>query len=135
MASIELREDRRAAINDSHATFCGIAGNIGVEAASDLMAFVELDDKTPAWSTVIAAPDTAMVPKDMPAALVMMVFRAVNKMTLQTLPAVMTYMQRYPKEMQMLFVNQVLRIPDKAAAATRVKEFKDWIVLNHYLMK
>lgn len=135
LASIELREDRRAKINDKHATFCALAGNIGVEAAADLMVFIDLDDKTPSWASVISAPDTALVPKDTPTALVMMVFRAVAKSEKDTLNAVMTYIRRFPKEMQMMFVNQILRVPKKAAIAALNAEFKEWITANHYLMK
>ena len=131
LASIELREDRRAAINDPDITLAAIAGNIGARAALDLMAFVQLADKLPAWATITTAPEKAAVPDN--AAALMTVFRAVMRTTEDTLDAVMTYIKRLPKEMQCVFATQLLRSRKPWAAVNG--EFTTWVRENHWLMK
>lgn len=133
LASIELREDRRAAIGDPDITLAAIAGNIGPRAALDLMAFVQLSDKLPAWATIVNAPDKAAVPTDNAAAMMMTVFRAVMRTTEDTLDAVMTYTKRLPKEMQCVFATQLLR--SKKPWASLNMEFTNWVRENHWLMK
>jgi hypothetical protein len=132
LASIELREDRRAAIDDPDITLAAIAGNIGARAALDLMAFVKLADKLPAWATVINTPDKAVVP-DNAAAMMMTVYRAVMRTTEDTLDNVMTYVQRLPKEMQCVFAVQLLR--SRKPWAGMNSRFTAWCRDNVWLMK
>lgn len=132
LASIELREDRRRAVDDPSITLAAIAGNIGPRAALDLMAFVELADKLPAWATVINAPEKAVVP-DNAGAMMMTVYRAVMRTTEDTLDNVLTYMQRMPKEMQCVFATQLLRSRKPWAAINR--RFTDWARENMWLLK
>ena len=80
LASIELREDSRQAIDDPDITLAAIAGNIGARAALDLMAFVQMADKLPSWQLIVNAPDKAPVP-DNAAAVMMTVHRAVMRST------------------------------------------------------
>lgn len=133
LASIELRDDRRTAIGDPDITLAAIAGSIGPRAALDLMAFVELADKLPAWATIINSPEKAALPLDNAAALMMTVFRAVMRTTADTLDPVMAYIQRLPKEMQSVFATQLLRAR-KPWAVTNM-EFTKWVRENHWLMK
>ena len=132
LASIELREDRRSAVGDPDITLAAIAGNIGARAALDLMAFVQLADKLPAWASIINTPDRAKVP-DNAAAIMMTVYRAVMRTTEDTLDAVMEYVQRLPKEMQCVFATQLLR-SGKPWAVTN-GDFSSWITANHWIMK
>lgn len=132
LASVELREDRRAAIDDPDVTLAAIAGNIGPRAALDLMAFVQLADKLPAWATIINAPDKAPVP-DNAAAVMMTVYRAVMRTTETTLDAVLTYIQRLPKEMQCVFATQLLRARKPWAVVNG--GFTQWVRENHWIMK
>lgn len=132
LASIELREDRRAAINDADATLAGIAGNIGPRAALDLMAYVQLADKLPAWDLIINEPTKAPVP-DNAAAIMMVVFKSVMRATSQTLDSILVYVQRLPKEMQCVFASQLLR-SGKAWAATN-GSLNKLIRDNHWLLK
>lgn len=133
LASIELREDRRAAVGDPDITLAAIAGNIGPRAALDLMAFVELSDKLPAWATITNAPEKAVLSLDNAAALMMTVFRAVMRTTAGTLDPVMVYIKRLPKEMQCVFATQLLRA-NKPWAVTNM-QFTQWIRENHWVMK
>ena len=133
LASIELRDDVRAAVGDWDATLAAIAGNIGARGAMDLMAFVQLADKMPAWKLVVAEPTMAAMPTD--TAMVLMVFKAVSQVTEETLPAVMTYVKRMPKEMQCMFAQNLLRIRSKSAFAALNRDFTTWVAENHWIMK
>lgn len=133
LASLELREERRAAINDPDITLAAIAGNIGARAALDLMAFVQLADKLTAWNMIVAKPNTASIPSDNAAAMMMTVWRAVMRTTAETLDPVMTYIQRLPKEMQCVFATQLLR-SRKPWAVTNMN-FTNWVRDNHWVMK
>lgn len=132
LASIELREDRRQAIDDPDITLAAIAGNIGARGAADLMAYVQLADKLPAWASITNAPDKAMVP-DNAAAMMMTVHRAVMRTAEQTLDNVMTYIQRMPKEMQCVFATQLLRAQKPWAVLNAA--FTAWVRENHWMMK
>lgn len=133
LASIELREDRRQAIDDPDITLAAIAGNIGQRAALDLMAFVQMADKLPAWASIINAPDRATVP-DNAAAMMMTVHRAVMRSTKETLDAVMTYVKRLPKEMQCVFATQLLRMKGRPWVPLNAT-FTAWIRDSHWLLK
>lgn len=135
LSSLELREDRRSAVDDNAVTLAAIAGNIGPRAALDLMAFVDLADKLPAWDTIINAPDVAPVPKNNAAAMMMTVHRAITRVTPETLIPVLEYIERLPKEMQCIFARGVLKIPAKAAKCASIKQFTDWVNANHWIMK
>ena len=133
LASIELRDDRRSAIGDPDITLAAIAGNIGARAALDLMSFVHMADKLPAWATIINAPDKAPVP-DNAAAIMMTVHRAVMRTDKDVFSNVVTYIKRLPKEMQCVFATQMLRVKKQAWVATN-NEFTNWVRENHWLMK
>ena len=135
LASHELRPEVRSAVGDMDATRAALAGNIGPRAALDLMAFVELSDKMPSWDSITQTPDTALLPKDSPAAMCLTVFSAVAKFDKQTLPAVITYMKRLPLEIQCMFVSQVMRTGAKGAMAAQYKPFTDWLRETHWAMK
>lgn len=131
LASFELREDRRSAINDPDITLAAIAGNIGTRAALDLMAYVQMADKMPAWSLIVNMPDTVPLPTG--SALMMSVYRCTNRVTEETLDAVMTFVKRLPKEMQCFFATRLLRAKKPWAALNA--EFTAWVNKNHWLMK
>lgn len=133
LASIELRDDRRTAVDDADITLAAIAGNIGPRAALDLMAFVQLADKLPSWQLIVNNPDKAPVP-DNAAAIIMTVHRAVMRTERDTLSNVMTYIKRLPREMQCVFATQLLRMKGKPWIPTN-DNFTAWIRENHWLMK
>jgi hypothetical protein len=132
LASIELREERRARINDPDITLAALAGNLGPRAALDLMAFVHLADKLPSWDLVVNQPTKAPVP-DNAGAVMMTVFKAVRRATADTLDNLLVYIQRLPKETQCVFVSQLLRSgkPWAALNGNLNKLVRD----NHWLLK
>lgn len=135
LAAIELDEERRQKVGNEDVTFAAIAGNIGVHAAANLMAFVHLDDKAPSWHSIVSDPDTANLPIDNAAAMVMTVFKCISKFEKDTLNPVMTYLKRLPKEMQAIFVNRTMQTKNKNVIAALDPQFTQWVRENHWMMK
>lgn len=135
LASIELQEDRRRKVNNKTATLAGIAGNIGMRAALDLYAFVELGDKMPRWDTITTEPTRASTCGDSPAAMVLTVFSCVAKVDKTTLDAVMVYIKRLPTEIQALFAVQLVRNKDKSGWAAMNQNFTNWVQANNWVFK
>lgn len=135
LAAVELEEDRRQMVGNDDATFAAIAGNIGVRAAADLMAFIHLNDKTPSWNEIIHDPSHASMPEDNAAALMMTVFKCISKVEKETLNAVMIYISRLPKEMQAIFANRLMQIKTKSVMAALNAQFTQWVRDNHWMMK
>jgi hypothetical protein len=133
LASIELREDRRLAVDDDEATYAAIAGNIGARAALDLMAFVMLEKKAPRYAQIINDPDNAKV-ADSEAAMCMTAFSCVQKVQAHEMDAVMTYVLRLPREIQCLFATQVMRTKGKQMMACNNRQFSKWTAENSWLM-
>lgn len=134
MASIELRDDVRAAVNDEDATQAAIAGNIGLRGALDLMAFVKLNDKTPRYNEIVANPTSARIYDESPAALCMTIYNCVGRVTLEEFDAVLTYIKRMPKELQALFALLITRSPKKQLIALRNRQFSEWVAKNSWIM-
>ena len=135
LASLELRDVQRDAVGDKQATLAAIAGNIGARAALDLMAFVDLADKLPAWDLIVNAPDSAPVPDKSPAAMMMTVHRAISRVERETIDPVMTYIKRMPKELQCVFTKRVLGIRSKSGTIATHRGFSQWVAQNHWLLK
>lgn len=134
LAALELDDDRRNLVGDDDATFAAIAGNIGTQAAADLMAFVHLADKTPSWNSIINSPDSANVPDDNAGAMIMTVFKCISKVDKNTLNSVMAYIKRLPKEMQGVFANRIMAVKTKATMVAMNMEFTKWVRENHWMM-
>lgn len=132
LASIDLRDDVRAAVGDPDATLAALAGNLGPKAALDLMAFVQLADQMPAWDSIIKAPEVATLATDNAAALVVTVFSCVARVEKKTLAPVLTYIKRMPTEIQCMFATQLLR-SGKAFAALDTG-FTKFIRDNHWAL-
>lgn len=135
LASIELQEDRRAKIGNPNATFVAIAGNLGARAAADLMAFVQLADKMPAWDTIAKAPESAMVPDESPAAMCLTVYSCVAKVEKDTFNNVLIYIQRLPTEIQCMFATQLMRTRSKSSWAAMNDNFTKWIMKNSWVLQ
>lgn len=134
LASMELREDVRTAVNDEDATQAAIAGNIGLRGALDLMAFVQLNDKCPRYSEIVTNPDTARIYSDSAAALCMTIYSCVARVEKDDFDAVMTYIKRMPRELQALFATMVTRSPKKQLMAVRNMNFSRWVSDNSWIM-
>lgn len=134
LASLELREEVREKVGDLNVTMAAIAGNCGTRFALDLMATVQLGDKLAPWKLIEEAPEKAPLPTDSPAAMMISVHRCKTKVDKYNVPAVMTYVQRMPKELQAIFAKQVMRIPSKATILATHRPFVEWISANNWLM-
>jgi hypothetical protein len=120
---------KRKAIGDE-AMLASLIGLLGEAGARDLHAFVNLDDKLPAFDSLIASPDSAPIPDD-PIAVCILVYKAVAHVTAQQMPKWVTYMNRLKKENQGLFARSLLESPNAKAAGC--KEFIDWATQNNYI--
>lgn len=83
-----------------------LMGTIGERAALDLMTYVELANQLPSLESIKKQPKTATVPTS-PAAVCMVVFRALQLVDAAWLDAWMTYMARISTEAQGMFVNGI----------------------------
>lgn len=113
----------------TNAVLAGMIGTIGESAARDMLAFVEYQDQLPAWDSIIKNPTTAKVPESVGACAVL-VFGAVAKMERDTLPAFLTYLERFPAEWQVVFAVTVTKNPAKQAVAFTSSKFTDWVRRN-----
>lgn len=123
-----------AEIPDDDAVRATLAGLIGPRSAADLQVYVNLGNKLPAWQSIFNNPVAAALP-DNPAAMMMVVHRAITRTTADILDPVMVYMKRLPLELQAVFVNQLLRIKSKSTFAARNAGFTQWCIANNWMMR
>ena len=110
-----------------------LAGLIGARSAADLHVYVQMGNKLPSWNSIVTAPLQAAVP-DTPTMCMMLVHRAITRTTEDTLDAVMVYMKRLPMELQAVFVNQFLRIPQRSKFGALNDSFTKWCMANNWVM-
>lgn len=135
LASIELDPVRRAKVGSYNATLAGVAGNIGVRAALDLMAFVQLADKMPAWAMIVSNPTGASICENSPAAMCLTMFSCVAKVERATLDTVLVYIKRLPPEIQGMFVRQLLKVKSKSTFAALNRNFTELVNEHHWMIK
>lgn len=110
-----------------------ISGTVGESAARDMLAFVDVADKLTKWDEIMAAPDTARVP-DNPIACVMLALSAVARIDKETVTAWVKYMQRLPKEVQFLFASNAMRNKKSSGALVSNREFSVWCTSNAWAL-
>ena len=115
-----------------NATMVALAGTIGEAAARDMSAFFSLADGLPSRQAVYSSPDTAKLPDD-PAARVILVMREIQAYDKKTFDAVVTYMKRFPKELQALFFHSITKSPHQFEVA-KLKSFMQWVNENHQFL-
>lgn len=113
------------------ATMAGLSGWLGEMGARDLSAFLAVADKLPSYEAVLKDPSTAPVPKDA-AAVMVLVFGLLAKISADTMDPTMTYINRLPKEAQAVFFDMAIN-GSKANIAVRNAAFKKWAQVNNYL--
>lgn len=101
-----------------------LAGTVGPAAAADLRAFLAIADKLPAWESVVASPESAHLPDD-PMARVILTVKAINAVSEQTLAAVFKYVQRMEDEHQAMFCKSMINNTRTQAWAVKCREFRD----------
>lgn len=133
--SLEKASDimkQRALLDDTQLT-AALVGTIGDRAALDLAAFIALADKLPTQKQIKEDPMNAPVP-DSPAAVCMVVYRALATIERDWVGEWLTYMNRLAKEAQGLFVNGVRAAQySRRDYVVQNKKFQDWCFNNNYM--
>lgn len=118
----------------SHNTLvASLIGQMGMRAAMDLIAFVEMADKLPSLQSIKDDPSTAKVPQNA-AAVCMVVYRALSAMDRDWIDNWLVYLNRLDPEAQGMFANGV-RTPkySKRSMVMTNKMFTQWCVANNYM--
>jgi len=122
----------RGVLDDTQLT-AALIGTIGERAALDLAAFIALADKLPTREQIETDPMSAPIP-DSPAAVCMVVYRALATIERKWVGEWLTYMNRLSKEAQGLFVNGVRATNySRRDYVVQNKGFQDWCLANNYM--
>ena len=122
----------RHVLDDTQLT-AALIGTIGDRTALDLAAFIALADKVPTRDQIETDPMNAPVP-DSPAAVCMVVYRALATIERKWVDQWLTYMNRLSKEAQGLFVNGVRATNySRRDYVVQNKKFQDWCMANNYM--
>jgi MoxR-like ATPase len=116
---------------DRQTTMAGMAGWLGEAAARDAVAFLDVADTLPSYDSIVKDPAMAAVPKDA-AAVMVVVFGLLQRIAADNMTAIMTYMNRIPKEAQAVFFDFAIS-GQRANIAVRNSAFKQWAADNNYL--
>lgn len=112
-----------------HATIGhALAGTIGPAAAYDVMALLQMNEKLPTIKEILASPTKASLP-DSPAALILLIYTAVQSIEKETIDPWMKYIQRMKTEAQALFATTVLRT-GKGSTVGSSKAFIEYATRN-----
>jgi hypothetical protein len=84
-----------------------LMGVVGERAAMDILTILRLDNTLPSFASIVASPTTAKVAKD-GASLCLIVSKLLGNCTKDNFDAVMTYLDRLPREAQALFMRGVM---------------------------
>ena len=113
-----------------NATMVALAGTIGEAAARDMSAYFSLADALPTRDSIYKTPDKAKVPSD-PSARVILLMRELVSFDKKTFDAVVTYLNRFPKELQALFMHQIQKSEVNRSAVAKHPSFAKWVNENH----
>ncbi len=116
-----------------NAMMAALAGTIGEAAAKSMSAFIALEGKLMKFSDVMKEPKTCKVPDDV-SALVMMMFEAVDNLTLQDeVNDYMDFVKRIPSsEVQSIFYTMMIRTKTKLARYNQA--INKWSADNHMVL-
>lgn len=106
------------------------AGLIGAGAATQLAAHIRLEDKIPVWADILAQPTTCRLPEQ-PDAQMLVCFHTSGRVDAKSLPRVITYIKRLPKEFQSVFVKYATR---RDGLLMSEKDMVKWVTENATLM-
>lgn len=115
---------KRRSIIGNQSTALALVGTVGNSAAKDMAAFFSLADALEKYATIEASPETAKIPTNV-AARLMMVFGLNARVTDKTIGAHLTYMKRMPEEMQAVWGRNLVR-SSKAGVAMSMRSFAQW---------
>ena len=106
-----------------------LIGTIGESAAGDLMAFAKLAHELPSIESIKTDPHGASIPKTA-AALMMVIYRAMDVLDGQLIDSWFTYMQRMPREAQAVFASRVRQLSGDLTLHPKAAKLKKRILLN-----
>jgi hypothetical protein len=118
---------------DGTTLHAALAGTIGVRGAADLVSYMRIADDMPAAEDIKENPKTAKIPSN-PAAVCMVVLRALNTMDRSWINAWMDYMVRLDPAEQALFVHTARSEKYKHRELVMTnKKFTEWCLKNQHL--
>jgi hypothetical protein len=107
-----------------------ISGDIGDAAAAQLFSFVKLEREMPKFERIVADPSNVRVPEK-PDAQMLVVYSLAHRVDPKTLGAVITYVERIPKEFAITFAKAAVdRLPELVVTP----EMNKWALTNSSLM-
>jgi hypothetical protein len=110
-----------------------LMGTVGAPAALDIVTFMRLADQLPTRQEIMNNPQFAQVP-DNPSAMILLACQAYNWVDATTLPAWMTYMNRFAfAEAKALFAIQLTNNDNKYDWASRDQSFTDFARAHQHL--
>lgn len=118
---------------DSDTLLIALIGALGEGGARDLFSFKEVSDQLPLWESVLKSPETIEVPTS-PGACAITVFSAITRVTKDSMPAFMTYLQRFAPVWQGVFAINIAKNPTKQAIAFSSRAFSNWVADNQDLL-
>jgi len=89
-----------------------------------------LADALPTRESIYNTPEKAKLPDD-PSARVILLMRELVSFNKKTFDAVMTYMERFPKELQALYLTQLQKSDQNRDVVARHERFNKWVHENH----
>lgn len=110
-----------------------LTGAIGEAGSRDLQAFIAFADQLPTWEAIIKHPNDTSVPTS-PGACSVVVFGAVQKVTKDSIEALMHYIGRLEPEWQAVFAVQLAKTASKQNIAFASQAFADWVAKNHDIL-
>lgn len=108
------------------------AGMIGANASAQLFATIQLEKEMPKYADILANPTSVKLPKDNPAAQMLICYQLAARVTEPEAKAVITYVDRMPKEFAVLFAKAACK---RDPSLVDTDDFGDWALENSSLMQ
>ncbi|WP_020095715.1 ATP-binding protein [Methylobacterium sp. 285MFTsu5.1] len=108
------------------------AGMIGAGASAQLFATIQLEKEMPLYADILANPTSVKLPKDNPAAQMLICYQLAARVTETEAKAVITYVDRMPKEFAVLFAKAACK---RDPSLVDTDDFGDWALENSSLMQ
>jgi hypothetical protein len=118
-----------------NSTEVALSGTIGQSASADMCAFFSLEKELPTFQSIMDSPDTAIVPENLTAKVILM-FQAVDKVETQDdLSSFMQYLGRIKnKEMSAIFVTMFMSIERGIRLGKNNKSIQEFVLANKHLL-
>jgi hypothetical protein len=107
-----------------------VSGTIGAAAAAQYFAFVRLEREMPKFEDIVAKPTVVNVP-DRPDAQMLVCYNLAHRIDETTADAVVQYMERFDKEMGVIFIKAATQRNYKLLSTP---SFRKWCSTNASIM-